>query len=706
MADGLLSLSFFGRPYVPVILQTEAAECGLACLAMVASYHGYQSDLSSLRRRWSVSMKGINLAQLMAMGQGLELTPRAVRLELEQISELKRPAILHWDLDHFVVLDRISTRSIHIVDPAVGRRKLSMAEVSRHFTGVALELSPTARFVRRREVNPLPLWSFVAGTKGLGSALFNILLLSLALQVLLLLAPLFGQIVIDEIVISQDRNLLTVLAIAFLLLATIQICINGIRGWVVVTLGARLQLGWVTRLFHHLIRLPLNYFEKRHMGDIVSRFGSIRAVEALVANSVVAALVDGLMAITTLMVMIVYSPRLALVVVAAVSLYALFRLAIFRPLWLASQEALVLDAKENSLFMESIRAILPLKNFGRESSREGLWLNRKADALNAELRVSRLQLIQQLGNGGIFALENILVLWVGALAVINTELSIGMLVAFLAYKQQFGGRAAALIDTAVQFRLVRVHLDRLADIALAERDSGAQPASVGAPTISGSLAVHDLWFRYADTEPHVIAALNLEINAGECVAIAAPSGFGKTTLIKIMMGLLQPEKGSVLVDNVDIHRGALGNYRHQTAAVMQEDELISGSLADNITFFDPNPDADRMEECARRAAIHEDIQRLPMGYYTLVGDMGSSLSGGQKQRIMLARALYARPRILFLDEATSNLDALTEHRIHESLKNMAITRVIVAHRQETLAVADRIIHLATSTTERKIAYLS
>ncbi|MGY6554926.1 MAG: peptidase domain-containing ABC transporter [Wenzhouxiangella sp.] len=694
MRRGPLSLTFLGRPSVPLVLQAEGAECGLACLAMVASFHGHRTDLSSLRRRWSVSMKGINLAQLMEMGQGLELTPRALRLELEHLPELKRPAILHWDLDHFVVLERVTTRFAYIVDPAVGRRKLPMAEVSKHFTGVALELSPTAEFQKRKEVTPLPLWSFVSGTKGLGSALFNIFLLSVALQVLLLLAPLFGQIVIDEIVISQDRNLLTVLAVAFLLLAAIQICINGIRGWVVVTLGAQLQFGWVTRLFHHLIRLPLSYFEKRHMGDIVSRFGSIRAVEGLVANSVVAALVDGLMAITTLVVMFVYSPRLALVVIAAVALYAVLRLVIFRALWLASQEALVLDAKENSLFMESVRAILPMKNFGRETLREALWQNRKADALNAEIRVSKLQLIQQLGNTGIFAFENIVVLWVGALAVINTELSIGMLVAFLAYKGQFGARAAALIDTALEFRLVRVHLDRLADIALAERDSGVQPASLAAPPISGAITVSDLWFRYADTEPYVVAGLDLKIRAGECVAIAAPSGFGKTTLIKVMMGLLKPEKGSVLVDQVDIHRGALGNYRRQTAAVMQDDELISGSLADNISFFDPGLDVERMEACARKAAIHEDIQRMPMGYHTLVGDMGSSLSGGQKQRIMLARALYAQPRILFLDEATSHLDPVTEQCVHDALKSMEITRVIVAHRQETLAMADRIIDLA------------
>lgn len=691
MTQGLSGIAFLRRTSVPVVLQTEAAECGLACLAMVAGFHGHRAELSSLRRRWSVSLKGMNLAQLMDLSQALELTPRALRLELEDLAELKRPSILHWDMDHFVVLERITTRFVYIVDPAVGRRKLSFEEVSKHFTGVALELSPSDSFQKRQEVMPLAIWSFVSGVKGLGTALLNILLLSLCLQVFVLLAPLFGQIVIDEIVVSQDRNLLAVLGIAFLLLAGIQISINGIRSWVIVTLGAQLQFGWVVRLFHHLIRLPLSYFERRHMGDIVSRFGSIRQVQSLVATNVVSAIVDGLMALTTLTVMLIYSANLSVVAISAVVAYAILRLAMFRGLFLASQEALVLDAKANSIFMESVRAILPLKNFGREVMRDALWQNRKADALNAEIRVSKLQLVQQLGNNGIFALENIVVLWVGALAVLNSELSIGMLIAFLAYKAQFGARASTLIDTLMAFRLIRLHLERLADIALAERDSGVAPANFDASQITGAIVVRDLWFRYADSEPYILSGLNVDIKAGECVGIVAPSGVGKTTLIKVMMGLLKPEKGTVLADQVDIHRGSLANYRRQIAAVMQDDELISGSLAENITFFDASPDVAHMEACARKAAIHDDIKRMTMGYNTLVGDMGNSLSGGQKQRIMLARALYAQPRILFLDEATSHLDPVAEQSIHNALKGMNITRVIIAHRQETLAITDRLV---------------
>lgn len=677
---------------VPVVLQSEAAECGLACLAMVAGHHGFRTDLSTLRRRWSVSLKGVSLAHLMAMGQALHLAPRALRLELADLPQLKRPAILHWDMDHFVVLERVTRRHIRVVDPAQGRRTIPLDEVSRRFTGVALELTPTEAFERRRELAPLPLSAFFRGARGLVRALATILLLSVALQAFLLVAPFFSQLVIDEIVVSGDRELLAVLGIAFVLVAGIQVCIEGIRGWLVIALGAGLQFGWCAQLMHHLIRLPLAWFEKRHVGDIVSRFGSIRAVEGLVARTAVEAIVDGLMAVTTLAVMLVYSRELTAIVLLAVLLYSLARFTLVRALRLASQEALVLGARENSLFMESLRAILPLKSFGREGLREAVWQNAKSDAVDAEVRVARLELVQRLANTIIFAVENIAVLWLGALIILDGELSLGMLVAFMAYKLQFGTRAAALVDKAIEFKLVRLHLDRIADIALADRDAGADATGDAPRKLSGGLTVRGLGFRYADTEPCVIDGLDLHIKAGQCIAIRAPSGFGKTTLIKLMMGLLAPTAGKVLVDGDRL----LGAYRKQMAAVMQDDVLLSGSLADNIAFFDPQPDLRRIESCAKLAAVHDDVAGMPMGYSTLIGDMGSTLSGGQRQRVLLARALYARPRILFLDEATSHLDPATEARIHDALKRMRITRVMVAHRQETLAIADRVIDLSAA----------
>lgn len=675
-----------------VILQAEAAECGLACVAMVAAYHGYETDLGRLRRRWALSLKGATLAQLIAVAGALGLGCRALRAELEDLGKLRLPAILHWNLDHFVVLERVGRRGVRIVDPAAGRAELSLDEVSARFTGVALELAPTPAFERRRDATPLPLDAFFRRADGIGGALSRLLGLSVSLQVFVLAAPLFGQVVIDEVVVTADRDLLTVLGIAFLLLAGIQVCIAGIRGLLVIRLGAALQFGWAARLFHHLLRLPLDWYERRHVGDIVSRFNSLKAVEALVAHTAVEALVDGLMATATLVVMLFYGWKLTAVVVAALCAYALVRLLVYRALRDATRAALLLGARENTMFMESLRAILPLKSFAREALRGAAWQNRKAAAVDAEVGVRRIELSQSLANTAIFAAENVVVLWVGALAVIEGAFTVGMLVAFLAYKNQFTGRAAALVDHAVSFRLVRVHLDRIADIALSPRDPACTDGEPDTRRVTGALAVDRLQYRYADTEPLVVTGLTFTVSAGECVALVAPSGYGKTTLIKLMMGLLQPTAGAVYVDGADI-RHAPSIIRKQAAAVMQDDVLLAGSVAENIALFDPAPDDARLQACAKLSAIHDDIVAMPMGYRTLVGDMGSALSGGQRQRMLLARALYARPRILFLDEATSHLDAATERRIHAALARMRITRVVVSHRPQTLTSADRVVDL-------------
>lgn len=695
-------LYFLRGRRLPVILQSEAAECGLASLAMVAGYHGFRIDLPALRQRHSVSVRGQTLADLMTVAKDLRLAPRPLRVNLEQLGELKRPAILHWDMDHFVVLEQIRGRQIRIVDPAIGRRTLSRKQLSRHFTGVALELSPAEGFRRRRESVPLPLSSLFSGARGLRTTLANILGLSLALQVFVLVGPLFTQIVIDDIAVSNDRSLLTVLGVAFLLIAALRVCISGIRGWLIIALGASLQFGWVTRLFHHLMRLPLAYFERRHMGDIISRFDSIHSVEALVAHAVVEAVVDGILAITTLCVLFFYNVQLALIAIAAVLLYIVLRTLMFDALWVATHDSLVIGARANSLFMETVRAILPLKNFGRETMREAIWQNRKVEALNASVRVSRLQLLQHLAHTGIFAIENVIILWIGARIVLSGGMSIGMLVAFISYKSHFASRSAALVDKGVDFRLLRLHLDRIADIALAETEPSQTAQLTPLRKIRGALEARDLWFRYSDRDAFVIRALDLKVRSGECIAITGPSGVGKSTLVKLLMGLMQPSAGTILVDGIELQPAMLSNFRRQAAAVMQDDTLMSGSLADNITLFDPEIDEAWLESCTRRSAMHEEIMRMPMGYSTLVGDMGSALSGGQKQRILLARALYARPRILFLDEATSHTDPFAENRIYQNLRALHITCVLIAHRHETLAVADRVIQLSAATGAEKI----
>ncbi|MBI2383745.1 MAG: peptidase domain-containing ABC transporter [Gammaproteobacteria bacterium] len=688
------ALGFKGLPRTPVILQAEAAECGLACLAMMSAYHGQIYDLSTLRAKLRASSRGATLAQLMEMAGQLKLTSRALRLELNSLGGLRLPCILHWNLDHFVVLERVRERHVEIIDPAIGRRKVAYAQVSKSFTGIALELTPAESFEKEDHRNPLRLTQFFRSVRGLVPQLARLFALSIAIQTIALLTPIYGQVVIDDVITAGTSDLLVVLAIGFGGLAMINMLIGGIRSFAVLYLGANLQFAWGARVFYHLIRLPLAYFERRSMGDVLSRFRSLSPVQNLTSTTIVEAVMDGMMAITTLGLMLVYSPSLTTIPLLALVLYIVVRTILFAPQRESANEALMESAREDSHILESLRGILAIKSFAREQIREAVWQNRAASAIRSRVHAATFHVGEQLANQAIFSLENVAVTAMGALLVVKGGFSVGMLVAFLAYKGQFTSRAAALADKLIEFKLLSVHLDRLADIVLTTREESGAGDSFVQPQghrLEGQIEARNISFRYSPTDPWVIRNASFVISKGECVAITSPSGSGKTTLIKILMGLLAPTEGQVLIDDVDCNSKIGVGRRNQIAAVMQEDCLLSGTLLENIAFFDPRPNVLKIHECAKSAAIYDDIMRMPMGFNTLVGDMGAALSGGQRQRVLLARALYSDPRILFLDEATSHLDVETERLIHRELKRMSITRVMVAHRRETLQIADRIV---------------
>jgi len=692
MQNPISLLRFSARKRLPVIRQTEAAECGLTCLAMVAGYHGHKTDLTALRRRYSVSLKGADLRTVMNTADQLHLSARPLRLDLAQMRQLKTPAILHWDMNHFVVLKRAGAKTIHIHDPARGPRELSYAEASRHFTGVALELTPNAEFTQKEETQKLKLADFWQRISGFKRVLVQVFTLSLLLQVFALAAPFYMQLVVDDVIVSHDSDLLLVLALGFLLLAIIRQATESLRSYVVLYLGSQLNIQMASNLFGHLLYLPLSWFQKRHIGDVVSRFGSLGPVRDLMSHGVVETGVDGVMGVATVVMLFIYSPMLAGVVLAVVALYLGIRLAMFGPQRRRAEAQIVDKASEESNFMETVRGIQSIKIFGQEPARQGLWQNRYADFINTGISVSKLGIGYKAINGLLFAIENVLVVYLGAKLVLDGQFSVGMLYAFMSYKGQFTSRAAALIEKVIAFRMLDLHLTRLADIALTEKEADLFSAS-DSPPISGAIELQQVSFRYADSEPDVLREVSLSIQAGECVAIVGPSGAGKTTLMKVMMGLLPATSGSVNADGADIRTLSLSHYRQQTAAVMQDDQLLSGSIADNIAFFSTEADDKRIAECAQLAAVHQDIQAMPMGYNSLIGDMGASLSGGQKQRVLLARALYRRPKILFLDEATSHLDVNTESIVNDAVKALNLTRIIIAHRPETIRCADRVLLL-------------
>lgn len=688
------NVSFGLRRKLPLILQTEATECALACIAMVAGYHGLRTDLATLRRIFLVSIKGSTLGHLMQIAHSLKLTTRPVKLELEDLPQLRLPCILHWNFNHFVVLKAVERNTVTIHDPAFGLRKLSLDEVSGQFTGVALELWPNPEFKPVSFRQRIRLRDLLGHVTGLFRSLGQILLLAVSLEIFALVSPFFLQWVIDNVVVSGDRDLLTTLALGFGLLMLLQQGIGTLRSWVIMHMSTTLNLQWRANIFSHLLRLPVDYFEKRHLGDVVSRFSSIDVIQKTLTTAFVEGILDGLMTVVTLVMMFIYSPSLAWIAVGAMALYGIVRWLWYRPLRNATEEQIIHAAKQQSHFLETVRGVRSIKLFQRQEERRSTWLSLLVDQINADLRNQKLQIFYRLINGILFGVERILVIWLGARLILDGNFTVGALMAFSAYKDQFDSRVSALIDKLVDLKMLQLQGERLADIVLADAEPGAAPlALTPRPAPEASIELRGLRYRYADGEPWVLDGIDLRIAPGESVAIVGPSGCGKSTLISAMLGIRTPNEGEVLVGGASVAQVGFEALRGMVGTVLQDDVLFAGSIADNISFFDPRPDFVRIEECAKLAAIHDDIQAMPMAYNTLIGDMGAALSGGQKQRVLLARALYKQPAILFLDEATSHLDISCEKRVNQAIKRLNITRVIVAHRPETIASADRVIVL-------------
>lgn len=684
----------FGRR-IPVILQSEAPECGIACVAMIASYHGFMTDLVAMRQRMSVSMKGTTLKTIGQIAETMKMSARGVQVSLDALEKLKLPAILHWDMNHFVVLTKVTGRGdkqkITIHDPARGKRVLDRHDTSRHFTGVAMEMVPTPGFRPVEERERISSWQLLSAASAYKGVIAQIFLLSLALEVFAIATPFFMQLVIDRVLVGRDVDFLTVLGVAFGALVVIQAAVTALRAWVGVYLSTQINMGMLADLFAQLVRLPLAWFEKRNIGDIISRFRSIDAIQRTLTTTFVESVVDGLMVVLTLAVMFFYSVTLTLVVLGAAAIYGLTRWVVYGPQRRATDEQLAHEAKSGSHFIETLRGMMAIKLNLREQERRAGYQNLVVEHVNAGVRVQQIAIVHRAANGLIFGLENVAVIWLGALAVMAGELTVGMLFAFITFKLLFLTRINNLIDKSIEFRMLDLHAERIADIALTEPESASTQRSTSRD-VPLDVRAEDVGYAYG-SEGHVFRHLDLTVRMGETVAIVGPSGCGKTTLIKVLTGLLPPTEGTLYVSGHDLKDLDLGSYRSRIGVVMQDDQLFIGTVEDNISFFDPTHDAARARECARIAGLDTDIMAMPMQYNTIVGSLGVALSGGQKQRLLLARALYRQPEILFLDEAFDQLDLDREYEITDRLVALGLGMVIVSHRPDTVRRVDRVISI-------------
>ncbi|WP_435927111.1 peptidase domain-containing ABC transporter [Dryocola sp. BD613] len=691
--SGIGGLNVKLRRKVPVMLQSESSECGLACLAMVASWHGKQTNILSLRQEYGISLHGCTLDTLAQISGELEMASRALFVEIDELHKLSLPCILHWEFNHFVVLTRIKGNKITLHDPAVGVKTLKSDELSKSFTGVAFELWPKVAFTRQVKPRSMKMLDLLRNVSGLKGVLGKLFLLSLMIEFIGLLLPVGTQLIMDHVIPENDRSLLVVICSGLMLMTLLQTAISLWRHWAVVMIGATTDLQWKDGLFRHLVSLPLAWFEKRKLGDIQSRYFSIDTIRETFITEITDGMVSFLIVSGSLSLLFFYGGALSFIAIAFTLIYILIRLMTWPVYRQMSEEQLVKDASANSYLTETLFSVATIRSQGLEERRCRNMMNLNVNTANSAIMLAKFDMTFILIGTLIGTCEYILILWFGVTRVLDNQMTAGAWIAFGTFRALFSDRALAFTDTLLQLRMLALHNERVSDIALSPTEPETPVRQLFPAGKALSLATQKLTFRYDKYAPSVINELNLSINAGESVAITGPSGCGKSTLMKLLCGLTAPESGRIMVDGRDVHQAGVNNYRRAIASILQDDKLLSGSLRSNISAFSQNVDEAWMVECAKLSNIHDDILALPMGYDTLVGELGEGLSGGQKQRLFIARALYSRPGILFMDEATSHLDEENERLINEAIAGLGMTRVLVAHRPSTIASAHRVITL-------------
>lgn len=681
------------RKRVPIIYQSERAECGLASVAMIASYFGHRVELATLRDRLKLSARGLTMRDLIWVADELGMASRPVRIELDQVRQLRLPAILHWKFNHFVVLVQAKSDHYFINDPALGERRVSEREFSDNFTGVALELTPNNRFQLADEVTPVRLGDVSGKLSGLRPALIQVVAISLVIQLLALSVPFLVQVVLDRALAAGDLLLLYSVSIASCVLALAYVTVNALRAWVLMHVNSVLDMHFSSNVLRKMLSLPFPFFQRRNVGTLVSRFQNLKELRVSLSQGLSEAVVDGAMALSALAVLLFAQPKIfAVAAMVAVGYFGWrsVRSAVDRG---AMRKAMSLLGRQHLIFLESLLAIETIKAFAVEDVREGVWANSHSEYLDASADQESLAIANVAFRQLLFFSGYLAAALVGALEVIDSTQSLGMLLAEMFLLSLFFTRAQNFVDKVFDFRIVKVHLELLGDVVHGTAEIGYADELSPVRRLDGLIEIRNVSFKHSRNDPYIFEGLSIRVEAGQSVAIIGRSGCGKSTLIRLLLGLLEPEHGEILYDGLPIASIGRRNVRRRIGCVLQSDHLFYGTVKENITLFDPQPDTDQLATCMERAFCDEFVRKMPMQDSTLISDTTALLSGGERQRILLARALYTSPSILLLDEASSHLDDESEARINESLRHLRISRLFVAHRESTIAMAERVIDL-------------
>ena len=683
----------FGKA-MPLYLQMEAAECGLACVAMVSAYYGNDLGLDALRKRFDVPRSGMSLQQLRLLAEALNFTATSVEVSAHELKAVGLPFIAHLSKGHFAVVTAINNRFVTLSDPSEGVSQWPLARFNTIFTNTGLKLSPSPVFRRKAPAPRLEMLTFLKSLPTLRGALIKLCFFSMALECIALLSPYYMQITVDHVLVTADLDLLSILALAFLLLLACQGAFSAMRGWAVSSLTQSVGYQVFSHVNKVLFKLPIEYFLKRQIGDISSRFDSLAQVTQSLTRSSIEILLDGLVAIGSLAMMFLYNPQLGFIALGGALLTICSKAFVFTSSVQIVGEKVHLEARRTTHLIESLRVLHALKMARAEDVRTSAWSSMTHKIFGKALQLDRINLASNtiliLGSG----LAHCAVVWFGASLILKGEMSLGMLFAFLAFQANFNARAAGFFDKSLSLLSLKSHFGRVGDILFTETEPFAEKGTIKFIEVSVSLSATNLGVRYSANERFVVRGVNFAVQSGQMVCVTGPSGSGKTTFLGGLSGLYTISEGSVNVGGIllsGVNRSAL---REHLAIVLQHDDLLEGSIEENIAFQAFPIDHDWVVKCAKTAVIHDEILRAPKGYRTVLGERGNGLSGGQRQRVLIARALYHKPKLLFLDEATSNLDVATEHQLLSNLRQSGITVVMTAHRPDAIAMCDRVFSLS------------
>ena len=677
------------RRSIPFMEQLQVSDCGAACLAMVLGYHGRESSLDEVRDALGVGRDGVSSLQLLEAGRAFGLRGRGIRLELEDLQHLKVGTILHWDMRHFVVFERVMRQGVWIVDPAIGRRRLPIVAIGRHFTGVALEFEPSGEWVTTPR-RTRRLRQYVGLVFRRMDLVRRVALASLFLQVLTMAIPIFTGALVDKVIPRADYDLLVVLCGGLAALALFGFLTHLVRGYLLLQLRTDVDVQMTTDLVEHLTRLPLPFFQARQTGDLVLRLGSTNTIREILTSSATSIALDGSLVLGYLILLLFLHFWMGLLVL----MLCAARIAVFlvtrgpNARWMA--ENLHAQAAAGSFQVQMIQGIETLKSAGAEPKALERWSHLFAEVMNISIQRGRIALQTEAFLQAMNVISPAIILGFGGYLVLEQKMSLGTMLAISALAAGVLGPLSALVSAGLQAQVLGSYIDRVDDVLRApvEQPTDRPLRSV---TLRGGIRMEKVSFRYTLSGPLAIDDVSLRIQPGQIVAIVGPSGSGKSTLARLLIGLYQPTRGRVLLDDTALGECDLRMVRRQIGFVPQVTDFFDASIRENIDLSDPGAPLEEIERAARQAWIHEEIEAMPLGYETPLASNGGTVSGGQRQRIALARALLGRPKLLILDEATSHLDAATERRVYENLTDLKCTRIIIAHRLSTIASAENIL---------------